>query len=253
VGELLGGSQLHAGPLTVAVDLPQGPQAAAETAAISDAIASLNSQVAALGVTLVETSGASSAQVHIAMAATSPIGGVGQGVLGAYAPDGDITLISGWNWYFGAGSGTIASNQYDFQTVVTHELGHALGLGENSDPASAMSLYLSPGQIRHDLTATDLAAIGQELQPSLVASVFGPPVLSGVAAPAALSPAALDALFGSGGPVQGTIWTAPNISGGGEWALKLGSATTKATTVAPKSPVPSSLDAFFGDLGADIA
>ena len=58
------------------------------------------------------------------------------------------------------------ADQYDFQTVLNHELGHVLGLGENSDPSSVMSLYLSPGQVRRDLTANDLDAIQQELQSS---------------------------------------------------------------------------------------
>jgi hypothetical protein len=43
--------------------------------------------------------------------------------------------------------------------VLTHELGHVLGLGENFDPSSVMSLYLSPGQSRREFTAHDLSLI----------------------------------------------------------------------------------------------
>ena len=165
VGEIIGSTQLHTGTLTVAVNLPWGPESGAEQAAIAQAIASLNAQVAPLGVTLVEVNGASaaSADIHINMGTSSPIGGVHQGVLGSYSADGDITLIQGWDWYFGTKSSQISSNQYDFQSVVTHELGHALGLGENSDSASAMDLYLKPGQAHRNLTTTDLGAIQQEL------------------------------------------------------------------------------------------
>ena len=167
-------------------------------AAISDALASLNSQISPLGVTLVEVSGkaAASAPIHVTMASTSAIGGEAQGVLGAFA-SGDITLISGWNWYFGSTSSAIASSQYDFQSVVTHELGHALGLGENSDSASAMDLYLNPGLTRRKLTATDLSAISQELKASAVASVLSSPVKSSSAAGSKLNPAAVDTVFGA--------------------------------------------------------
>ena len=146
VGELLGSSQLQTGTLGVAIDLPQGPETGAEVAAIHAAMATLNSQLAPLGVTLVDASGANaaSAAIHITLAATTPIGGVDQGVLGAYTEGGDISLVSGWNWYFSSDPATISPNQFDFQTVVTHELGHALGLGESSDPTSVMYLYLEP-------------------------------------------------------------------------------------------------------------
>ncbi len=168
VGELLGSSHLRTGTLGVAITLPQGPETTAEAAAIRNAIASLNSQVAPLGITLVEVSGADAAEapVHITLASTSSIGGLDEGVLGAFTAGGDITLVSGWNWYLGSDPAEISQDQYDFQTVVTHELGHALGLGENSDPGSVMDLHLNPGQANRNLTANDLDAIRQELPAS---------------------------------------------------------------------------------------
>ncbi len=180
VGEIIGSTQLHTGTMTVAVDLPKGQETAAEQAAIDRAIASLNSQVARLGVTLKEVSGAAaeSASIHITVASTTGIGGVSQGVLGAYSADGDITLVQGWDWYFGKDSAKLGAAQFDFQSVVTHELGHALGLGENSDSSSALDLYLNPGQAHRNLTALDLNAIRQELrdaQPTLPTShAFAP-------------------------------------------------------------------------------
>ena len=159
---------LQAGQISFAVDLPQGQQAPSVQAAIANAVSALNAEVAPLGLSLVQVSGADagSAQVHISFASTSAIGGVNQGIMVTYTSDGQITLINGWNWYFGSDAKGIAQDQYDFQTVLNHELGHVLGLGENSDPSSVMSLYLSPGQVRRDLTANDLDAIQQELQSS---------------------------------------------------------------------------------------
>jgi hypothetical protein len=108
-----------------------------------------------------EVSSDQAAQIHIQLAAGSAIGGLDQGILAAFTPGGNITLISNWNWYLGSDSAGIAPSQYDFQTVVMHELGHVLGLGENADPSSAMSLYLSPGQIRRDLSVNDLSVLEQ--------------------------------------------------------------------------------------------
>jgi hypothetical protein len=249
VGEILGWSQLHAGSLPVAVELPQGPHEAAEMAAISNAIASLDSQVSRLGVTLVEVTGAkaASAPIHISMASTSPIGGVDQGVLGAFTRGGDITLVSGWNWYFGSASSTISSQQYDFQTVVTHELGHALGLGESSDPASAMYLYLNQGQTRHDLTTNDLNAIRQELQAS--------------PAPVVSAPVVQRSVGGSGLGLAGSV---SGAGGGSNAAGSLGSSivvtpTAASTSMLPATTTPAKIesvqtiaarDAFFAALGS---
>jgi uncharacterized repeat protein (TIGR01451 family) len=159
---------LQAGQIPVAVNLPQGPEATAVQAAITSAVAKLNAEVAPLGVSLVRVFGAdaSGAPVQISFAPTSAIGGVNQGIMGAFTSDGQITVINGWNWYFGSDAKGIARDQYDFQSVLGHELGHVLGLGENSDPSSVMSLYLNPGQVRRDLSATDLGAIQEELQGS---------------------------------------------------------------------------------------
>ena len=131
---------------------------------IEDAIASLNSDLAPYGVRVVEVTGelAAAADVHIHMADTSVIGSVGQGVLGVTVGGNDITLIAGWNWFTGSSTSadpsTMGAGQYDFQTVVTHELGHAAGLGHSADNGSVMYRTLAAGDARHDLTAADLAA-----------------------------------------------------------------------------------------------
>src|SRR5207253_9199128 len=90
------------------------------------------------------------------MSSTSAAGGYSDGVLGCYNPSGEITMIQGWNWYTGSDASQIGASQYDFQTTLTHELGHALGLGESSDTTSAMSATLATGTVIRALTTADL-------------------------------------------------------------------------------------------------
>ena len=63
---------------------------------------------------------------------------------------GTIILVQGWNWYSGADAAAVGRDQYDFQTVVTHELGHALGLGHNVDTSSVMNADLVPAYAKTD-------------------------------------------------------------------------------------------------------
>jgi hypothetical protein len=137
-----------------------GPQ---QQAAIDAAVASLNTQLGQFGVNMIDVTAipdeAAAADVDITLADTTVIGAVGDGVLGVTLFGGEITLVTGWNWYYGASPTQIGANQYDFQTVATHELGHSLGLGHSADSASVMYPYLSPGDVRRTLTAGDLSEI----------------------------------------------------------------------------------------------
>lgn len=50
-----------------------------------------------------------------------------------FAPwGGSITFDSGLNWHFGQTTTGLGSNELDFYSVATHELGHVLGLGTSS-------------------------------------------------------------------------------------------------------------------------
>jgi hypothetical protein len=112
-------------------------------------------------VDLVEAIGAdqSAAAIRLDIASTTDFGGVATGVLGVTENLDTITIVSGWNWYVGADPSAIGPNQYDFETVVAHELGHTLGLGEGSDAASVMYGYLASGVARRALSAGDLGVI----------------------------------------------------------------------------------------------
>jgi hypothetical protein len=90
------------------------------------------------------------------MDTTSAVGGYTAGVLGCTTDTGVITLIQGWTFYAGSDAAQIGSAQYDFETVVTHELGHALGLGHNTDSTSVMYATLNTGTANRSLTTADL-------------------------------------------------------------------------------------------------
>ncbi len=149
--------QLLGGDVEVYVNDSNGALTPDELARIGDAITAVDAVTAPYGVTVEETTDPSQAEVTLDMAATSPVGGAADGILGCFDPaSGQIALIQGWDWYAGADPTQVGSGQYDFQTTVTHELGHALGLGESTNPASAMYGTLAPGTAVRTLTTADL-------------------------------------------------------------------------------------------------
>jgi hypothetical protein len=65
-------------------------------------------------------------------------------------------MLQGWNWYAGSDPSQIGASQYDFETTVLHELGHALGLGGATDPTSPMFETLAAGSTVRTVTTADL-------------------------------------------------------------------------------------------------
>jgi hypothetical protein len=83
------------------------------------------------------------------------VGGYADGVLGCDSGT-EVTLIQSWNWYAGADPTAIQAGQFDFETVVMHELGHVLGLGHSANSASVMYATLGAGTANRNLTTADL-------------------------------------------------------------------------------------------------
>src|SRR5262249_11089293 len=108
------------------------------------------------GVAVTEVADPTLADVTLNMDTTSAVGGYADGVLGCTTDAGQITLINGWNFYAGSDAALIGSGPYDFQTAVTHELGHALGLGHSTDSTSVMYATLNTGTVNRSLTTADL-------------------------------------------------------------------------------------------------
>ena len=104
----------------------------------------------------VDASVGTDANIVVNAGDTSSVGGLADGVLGCTSDAGLVTLIRGWNWYAGADATAIGADQYDFATVMTHEIGHALGLGHSTDGASVMYAMLVSGSTRRTMGTPDL-------------------------------------------------------------------------------------------------
>jgi uncharacterized repeat protein (TIGR01451 family) len=151
---------LLAGDLFVYVSDPSGLFSANEQARIQDAITAWDSVLVPYTVTITEVTDPSLANVIIDTGTTSAAGSAADGVLGSFSSSGEITILQGWNWFDGSDSTQIGASQYDFQTVVTHELGHALGLGGSADSTSPMFEVLATATVRRTPGAADLSIPG---------------------------------------------------------------------------------------------
>jgi len=151
---------LLAGDLNVYISDPNGYFSSAELARIQDTINGLDTLLAPYGVTITEVTNTTSANLVLDTATTSACGGAADGVLGCFnGPAGEITILQGWSWYAGADPTLIGASQYDFQSTVTHEFGHALGLGGATDASSPMYETLAMGQVHRTMTVPDLNLI----------------------------------------------------------------------------------------------
>jgi uncharacterized repeat protein (TIGR01451 family) len=148
---------LLAGDLNVYINDPNGYFTADELARIQDTINGLNALLTPYGITITEIGDINSANLVLDTSTSSACGGMADGVLGCFnGPAGEITILQGWNWYAGADPAQINGVQYDFQTTVTHEFGHALGLGSANHPNSPMFETLTMGQAHRTMTVADL-------------------------------------------------------------------------------------------------
>jgi hypothetical protein len=199
-------ADLLSGPQFVSVQEDDGSAVpAAVEARVEDALAYWNSVVAPQGVSLTEVpAGSGAADFRIHLSPTSVLGGAADGVLGVTTADGTITLVTGWNWYTGSAPAQIGANQYDFETIVTHELGHALGLGHSTDATSVMYPYLPPGAVRRSLAASDVAVLAADED-------GGPKPLRAAPAPAAVG---LAPVPGGGTAADDLVPAVPNPPAG---------------------------------------
>jgi hypothetical protein len=148
---------LLAGDLSVYINDPSGLFTANELARIQEAINAWDTVLAPDNVTITEVNDPTLANIVLDTGTTSACGGAANGVLGCYnVANSEITLIQGWNWYTAADPTQISAGQYDFETTVLHELGHALGLGGSTNPSSPMYEALPSGVANRTVTTQDL-------------------------------------------------------------------------------------------------
>jgi hypothetical protein len=177
--------QLLAGNLLVYVNDPTGLFTADLLARIQDAVYAADSTVEPYGVSVTETTDSTVANVTIDTGSTSAAGGYPDGVLGCFTSAGEITLIQGWIWYAGSAGTGIGPGQYDFETAVLHELGHALGLGHSSNTASVMYATLATGTAERALTTADLAIPDADVGADALHAAAVPAGLAGSTIPVA--------------------------------------------------------------------
>lgn len=78
------------------------------------------------------------------------------------------------------------ANAYDFQSIVTHEVGHFLGLAHSVETSATMYARYSPGQVSiRNLSSDDIAAVCEVYRPSGERSVSASAAASGLLAGAA--------------------------------------------------------------------
>src|SRR5207249_2921460 len=125
----------------------------------------------------------------------------------------------------------------DFLTLATHELGHAVGLGESADPGSVMYEYLSPGAARRTFTDSNLSLINTDADRFMKADAH------------ALAPAApaLPAGEDDAPPVSSVTWAAPLATAGPAGAGSFAAPRPAGTAYAGGGD-----DVLVGGSGADL-
>src|SRR5262249_48902932 len=100
---------LLAGDIELCVDTSNGELTADELARVQDGVAAVDAVTEPYGVTVAEVSDPTLADVTLNMDSNSAVGGYADGVLGCTTDAGQITIITGWNFYAGSDATQIGS------------------------------------------------------------------------------------------------------------------------------------------------
>jgi Ca2+-binding RTX toxin-like protein len=256
-----------------------------EHARIDDAINTLNQTwTGTVGLLLVEVSDPAEASIIVSNAPTSAAGSAADGVLGSstmtFAPAASgnvdeglpylqftgqvvINLLEGWNWYTGSDAAQVGADQYDYQSVVTHELGHSVGLYHdvtsygslNGDGYSTMYPILYTGQAHRQLSSYDVSWLNHiYAYGGNPGGNDGPEMVAALMAGHRLAAATVVATAGSSAPDSRALavdsrrgsWSAPGAFTGNTAGTVLSGESqfveVKADTVASSSTAPLPMD-----------
>jgi hypothetical protein len=227
-------------------NFPQFQLFAGSTATPANAVAVTQAQVQALlpaAIAAWQAAGLDAADVRELEGVSVQVGNLGTSILGLEAAN-TITInqtAAGFNWYVNANSGhgpssrltgpggeavaapgSPAAGEVDLLTVLEHELGHVIGLSDNSEAGDLMDITLGLG-VRRSPTAADLSTIAGSSStpvPSAVGPTIDPQPVS-VNGPVSVSIATVDAALAA---IQNTA---------------VGEGNDPETTVKPGSPAGS--------------
>lgn len=150
-----------------------------------------------------------------------------------YVKETDIEFDSTTNWYFGIASPS--SNQYDFESVATHELGHGHQLGHVRASQKVMHYSISNGVRKPDLVTTDVAAGNYVKTKSITNSYCGKAKMTVGQCPSNPPTAGFSASGTSICPGETTVFTSNSIGDIDvwNWSFGDGASMASANTVGP--------------------
>jgi hypothetical protein len=133
--------------------------------------------------------------------------------------DADIEVNATRPLITGDGNGVTIVGAHDLLSILTHEMGHLLGVDHSTDPDSIMQIELPPRVVRTELGADDVAALCAAYPPEREAPPCDPAAPGGFSAQCALDPSTGGACSVEGGAGAGT--GSGTGSGWVRWGLAL--------------------------------
>ncbi len=76
-----------------------------------------------------------------------------EGTIKWFVSEIEVVVNDGYNWYYGEGLPSV--QQFDFETVMLHEIGHAHQLGHVINSGEVMHFSVGPGQQKRELSEID--------------------------------------------------------------------------------------------------
>lgn len=146
-----------------------------------------------------------------------------------YVKENDIEFDSTRNWYFGIGSP--ASNQFDFESVTTHELGHGHQLGHVRASQKVMHYSIGNGVRKPDLVATDIAAGNYVKTKSITNIVCGNGRMTAAACPSVAPQASIGINNTSVCPDENITFTSNSVGQVDDWSWSFGDGANLASAI----------------------